>query len=82
MWLLCEVRLGPFADERMVRVTTDGSERLGFVNVRWLRNRGLENRDNVRARVVEVEGPTFPGSAIKSGWRAVAGMIFSISSDF
>ena len=71
MWLPCEVKRGPFSDERMVRVKTDGSEWLGFVNIRWLRNKGLESRDDVLARVVAVEGATFrariPGSALLSG---------------
>ena len=70
MWLPCEVKPGPFSDERMVLVIADGSEWFGFVNVRWLKKRGLEDRDEVLARVVDVEGPTFhariPGNALQS----------------
>ena len=71
MWLPCEVKPGPFSDERMVLVIADGTEWLGFVNVRWLKNQSSEGRDEVLARVVEVEGPNFrariPGNALQSG---------------
>ena len=71
MWLPCEVKRGPFSDGRMVRVTADGSVWLDFVNVRWLKDGGLESRDCVLARVVEIQGPTFrekiPGCALLSG---------------
>ena len=70
MWLPCEVKAGPFSDERMVLVIADDSEWFGFVNVRWLKKKGLEDQDEVLARVVDVEGPTFrariPGSALQS----------------
>ena len=71
MWLPCEVKPGPFSDERMVLVTGGDSEWLGFVNTRWLKKRSPEGRDEVLARVVDVDGPTFrariPGEAFQSG---------------
>ena len=70
VWLPCQVKLGPFSDERMVLVVADGSEWLGFVNIRWLKKQGSESNDEVLARVVAVEGPTFhariPGNALQS----------------
>ena len=70
MWLPCEVKPGPFADERMVLVIADDSEWFGFVNVRWLKKQGSEKQDEVQARVVDVEGHTFrariPGNALQS----------------
>ena len=70
MWLPCQVKPGPFSDERMVLVIADDSEWFGFVNVRWLKKRGSEGKDEVLARVVDVEGPTFrariPGNAPQS----------------
>ena len=70
MWLPCQVKPGPFSDERMVLVIADGSEWFGFVNVRWLKKRGSEGRDEVLARVVDIDGPTFhariPGNALQS----------------
>ena len=70
VWLPCQVKLGPFSDERMVLVVADGSEWLGFVNIRWLKKQGSESNAEVLARVVAVEGPTFhariPGNALQS----------------
>lgn len=70
MWLPCEVKPGPFSDERTVLVVADGSEWLGFVNVRWLRKHGLEDTDEVLAKVVDIDGPTFqariPGNALQA----------------
>ncbi len=70
MWLPCEVKPGPFSDERMVLIMADGNEWLGFVNVRWLRNQRTEGNDEVLATVVDVDDPTFrariPGSALQS----------------
>ena len=71
MWLPCEVKPGPFSDERVVLVIADDSEWLGFVNIRWLRNHGSEDKDEVLAKVVDVKGHTFrariPGNALQSG---------------
>ena len=59
IWLPCEVKPGPFSDERMVLVVADGNEWFGFVNVRWLRRHGSEDTDEVLAKVIDVDGPTF-----------------------
>ena len=71
MWFPCEVKPGPFSDERVVVVRADGSEWIGFVNVRWLRYQGSEDTDEVLAKVVDVDGSTFrarvPGNALHSG---------------
>ena len=71
MWVPCEVRPGPFSDERMVLVTAEDSKWLGFVNVRWLKKHGSEDKDEVLARVVDVRGSTFlariPGNGLQSG---------------
>ena len=70
MCLPCEVKPGPFSDERMVLVVADGSEWLGFVNVRWLRRHGSEDTDEVLAKVIDVDGPNFhariPGNALQT----------------
>src|SRR4051794_33253512 len=31
IWVPCEVKVGPFSDEKMIRVTIDGEEWVGFV---------------------------------------------------
>ena len=55
----------------MVLVTAEDSEWIGFVNVRWLKKHGSEDRDEVLARVVDVQGSTFmariPGNGLQSG---------------
>ena len=70
MWLPCEVKPGPFSDERMVLVKGDDSEWFGFVNVRWLR-KDRTGPNEVLAKVVDVEWPSYrariPGFAPKSG---------------
>lgn len=70
IWLPCEVKRGPFSDERMVLIVADGSEWFGFVNVRWLRRHGSGDTDEVLAKVVDVDGPTFhasiPGNALQT----------------
>lgn len=37
VWIPCEVKPGPFSNERMVRMTGDGQEWLNFVQVHLLR---------------------------------------------
>lgn len=71
IWIPCEVKPGPFSDERMVRVETQAGEWLGFVDVRLLRDRGLtEGRTSVLATVEAVSGQRFtarlPGHPVRS----------------
>lgn len=77
MWLPCEVKPGPFSDERMVLVNGEDGEWFGFVNTRWLKKKRSEGEDEVLARVVAVDGPTFrariPGEALQS--RLVEGRV-------
>ena len=55
VWIPCEVKRGPFPNERRVRVKTDKSEWFGFVNVSKLEKRVETGSDRVRAVVVAVE---------------------------
>lgn len=56
VWIPCEVKPGPFSDERMVLVEGgDQGPWIGFVNVSALRD--AHGRTFVRAKVSEV-GPT------------------------
>ena len=60
VWLPCEVRPGPFSDERLVRVSADtGPEWVGFVETRWLREPLAEGYTEVLSIVVEVRDDTF-----------------------
>lgn len=68
VWLPCEVRPGPFNDERVVRIRVDDVDWVGFVNTEWLRVGDiLEGSNAVLAKVSEVSGGRFvamiPGSS-------------------
>jgi len=70
IWIPCDVKPGPFPDERMVRVTHQGGEWLGFVNVSSLRDQIEEGATFVLAIVEDIEADRFtarlPGDAVTS----------------
>jgi hypothetical protein len=53
-WLWCEVRPGPFPNERRVYVKVGDSEWFGFVGISQLENKLVEGKDRVRAAIVAV----------------------------
>ncbi len=55
VWIPCEVKGGPFPNERRVLVKTDLSEWFGFVNTSELEKKVAEGTDRVRAIVAAVE---------------------------
>lgn len=67
VWLPCEVKPGPFSDERMVLVSLGGNQWFGFVNTKWLREGIEQGADLVLAKVTEISGDSFtaivPGNA-------------------
>lgn len=62
MWLPCQVKPGPFSNERMVFVDDDVGQWFGFVDVRWLKSGEDEGSDQVLARIVDVDGTQFKAS--------------------
>jgi hypothetical protein len=68
VWIPCEVKPGPFPDERRVRLTSDLGEWVGFVPVSYLEEPKTEGRTRIRVLIVDVEGDTFnvrvPGEGI------------------
>ena len=68
--LPCEVKPGPFSDERMVRVQTDDFEWLGFVPISALESPVDQGKTCISARVTDIQGNCFqailPGHAITS----------------
>jgi len=52
VWIPCEVRSGPFPDERRVYVQTGLSEWFGFVNTSELKSKVEIGKDSVRAVVI------------------------------
>ncbi|HSF41717.1 MAG TPA: hypothetical protein VLT87_18095 [Thermoanaerobaculia bacterium] len=71
IWVPCEVKPGPFSDERLVRVRDNGSEWLGFVPTSRLKEPILEGVTFIGALVVSVLGEKFkarmPGEAVTPG---------------
>ncbi len=70
VWIPCEVKGGPFNDERVVRVESPLGESMAFVRTNHLRDDITEGSTYVCAIIVEVQGDTFiaqlPGQAITS----------------
>ena len=68
IWVPCEVKPGPFSNERLVRVQSSGESWVGFVDVRCLKDTVQEGPTSVRARVVSVEKESFtaelPGHSV------------------
>jgi hypothetical protein len=60
IWLPCEVKPGPFSDERLVRVEMpSGGPWVGFVEVGALKEPIHEGKTSVRAIIVEVSKDSF-----------------------
>jgi hypothetical protein len=55
VWLPCEVRSGPFPNERRIYVKHDNGEWFGFVDVSQLKNKVKQGSDYVRATVIGVQ---------------------------
>jgi len=54
IWLPCEVRKGPFPDERIAYVKTTRGEWFGFVNAKELKNKVPSGKDFIRGIVLAV----------------------------
>lgn len=70
VWIPCEVKPGPFSNERLVRVEGEPESWVGFVPVWYLRDAIEHGRTEVRAVVAEMRGSCFlariPGHAVAS----------------
>ena len=69
VWLNCEVKPGPFSDERLIKVpTAEGGEWVGFVPISSLKDPLLEGNTQIVAIVTEVKEDIFyaklPGQPI------------------
>jgi hypothetical protein len=68
VWIRCEVKPGPFPDERRVRLTSSLGEWIGFVPVSYLREPILEGETKIQVLVVTVQEDRFsakvPGQGI------------------
>lgn len=59
VWIPCEVKPGPFSDERIARVRSDTVEWVGFVPVHSLREPVTEGDTYVRAIITELSDRRF-----------------------
>jgi|GEM_PF-2412804 len=59
VWIPCEVKPGPFSDERLVRVHSDHGDWVGFVPVQSLREPVTEGISHVRAIITELSDRRF-----------------------
>lgn len=70
VWIPCQVKEGPFSDERVVRVQSDLGDVVAFVRTVHLKESITEGETYVRAIVTEVHQDTFvaelPGQALTS----------------
>ncbi|SRR5258706_1595279 len=68
IWIACEVKPGPFSDERLVRVPSDFGEWVGFVPVEALHDAINEGSTFVRATITDVRDDRFtvhlPGHSV------------------
>jgi hypothetical protein len=82
VWMPCDVKPGPFPDERLVRVKTDGIEWCGFVPAAGLRTPVHEGRTFVCTTVLEVHEDcfiaAFPGESLTTS--AVRGSLSRVTS--
>ena len=70
IWIPCEVKPGPFPDERMVRIDSEGAQWVGFVPVESLQQPVTHGSTYVRAVIVNVIGSRLearvPGEPVAS----------------
>jgi hypothetical protein len=69
VWIRCEVKKGPFPDERLVRVHSAFGEWLAFISSHLLKDTDItEGQTEVPAIVVQVSGDHYlaklPGSSL------------------
>jgi hypothetical protein len=59
VWIPCEVKPGPFSDERIARVRSDHGDWVGFVPVQSLREAVTEGATQVRAIITKLSDGRF-----------------------
>jgi hypothetical protein len=59
VWIPCEVKPGPFSDERIIRIPSERGEWVAFVHVNELRQPIENGSTYVRAVILNVEGGRF-----------------------
>ena len=82
VWIPCDVKPGPFPDERLVRVKTDGIDWCGFVPISGLRTPVGEGKTFVCTTVLEIHDDCFiaaiPGESLTAS--SVRGSLSRVTS--
>ena len=73
VWIPCEVKPGPFSDERQVKLSSSWGEWLGFVPVSYLQEPVLEGFTKIRVLVIDVQNDRFSARIPGEG---VSGSVF------
>lgn len=69
-WVPCEVKPGPFSDERVVRVRSELDDWIGFAPVSYLKEPIAEGETQICALIVDVRDDKFvakiPGESMRN----------------
>lgn len=70
IWIPCEVKPGPFSDERLVRIDSEFGEWIGFVPVESLQHNVDQGETLIRGTISDIQKDRFevilPGNPISS----------------
>jgi hypothetical protein len=70
VWIPCEVKPGPFANERLVRIKTLGPPWIGFVDIQFLKAPVVKGETDIQGKLLEVSKGhitiALPGQPVES----------------
>lgn len=70
VWIPCEVKPGPFSNERSVLVKTLGAPWVGFVDVRFLKDQVPSGETSIKGEIAAIQGGyvvlSLPGHPVDS----------------
>jgi hypothetical protein len=69
-WIPCEVRPGPFSDERLARIANAESEWVGYVETSALQSPIAEGRTALKAIILDVTGGLYLAQPVGHGVNA------------
>lgn len=72
VWIPCEVRPGPFSDERLVKVADAEAEWVGFVSTMALQTPVREGRSALKALILDVDDIGYLAQPMGHGVNATA----------
>jgi len=70
IWIPCEVKPGPFSNERSVLIKTLGEPWVGFVDIRFLEDQVAAGETKIKGQVAAIQGErilvSLPGHPVGS----------------